>query len=105
MIARQDDDRLAQALELGPHERDGGVGHAIVVEEVAGDEQQIDLVGERPIDDAPQDAATTLAIRELLLGASPDIAIEVDVGRVKDAEGSAGGHGEQHATFRAARIG
>jgi hypothetical protein len=71
-----------------------------VIEEVAGDEQQVDLVRDRAIDDALEDVATALAIRGLLVGSSADVTVEVDVGRVEHAQGSSRGHGGQHATSR-----
>ena len=102
MVAGQDDDRLAKARELGPHEVDGLVGHAVVIEEVAGDQEQIDLIAQRPIDDAPEDAPSALLMRGLLLGVSVAVALEMHVGRVQHSQGASGeGHAEQHAIFPA----
>jgi hypothetical protein len=69
-------------------------------EEVTGDEQQIDLVGQRPIDNALQDVPTALPIRGLLREGSTDVPVEMHVGRMQHAERSARRHGEQHATSR-----
>jgi len=88
MVPGQDDDRLAQPLELGPHEGDGLVGHAVVIEEVAGDQQQVDLVGQRPIDDALEDAPAALVMRDSLSGISAAVAVEMDVGGVKHSQES-----------------
>jgi hypothetical protein len=52
-----------------------------MVEEIASDHDEIDRIGEGPIDDALQDAPAAVA----LLGAS--VAVEMDVGGVQDAQG------------------
>ena len=106
VVAGQDDHRLAQPIELGPHERDGLVGHAVVIEEVAGDQQQIDLVGQGAVDDALEDAPAALEVRGLLLRPSVAVAVEMDVGGVKHASGVVWwGHGQQHATSAPRRRG
>ncbi len=51
-----------------PHEGDHLVGHAVVVEEVAGDQEQIDLVRQGPVDDALEEAPAALLVRGLLAG-------------------------------------
>ncbi len=87
MVPGQDDDRLAQSLELGPHEGDGLVGHAVVIEEVARDQQQVDLIGQRPIDDALEDAPAAHVMRGSLSGIAAAVAVEMDVGGVKHSQG------------------
>src|SRR2546422_5444299 len=87
VVPGQDDDRLAQPLELGPHEGDGLVGHAVVIEEVAGDQQQVDLIGQRPIDDALEDAPAAHVMRGSLSGIAAAVAVEMDVGGVKHSQG------------------
>jgi hypothetical protein len=87
VVPGQDDDRLAKPVELGPHEVDSLVGHAVVIEEVAGDQQQVDLIGQRPIDDALEDAPAALGVRGLLVGIAVAIALEMDVGGVKHSQG------------------
>jgi len=47
----KDDDGLAKPIELFPNEGDGLVGHTVVIEKIAGDQQQIDLIAEGAIDD------------------------------------------------------
>ena len=88
VVPGQDDDRLAKPLELGPHEGNGLVGHAVVIEEVAGDQQQIDRIGQRAIDDALEDAPAALAVHHLLMGVSVAVAVEVDVGGVQHSQGA-----------------
>jgi hypothetical protein len=58
-----------------------------VIEEVAGNQHQIDLVGQRAIDDAPEDAPAALVVGRLL-GRAAAVAVQVHIGGVKDAEGS-----------------
>jgi hypothetical protein len=59
-----------------------------VIEEVARDHQQIDLVTERSIDDPLEDLSLTLAVRGLLRGIAVAIAVEMDVSGVKDSQRS-----------------
>ena len=102
MVAGQDDDRLAQARELGPHEVDGLVRHAVMVEEVARDQEQIDPIAQRPIDDALEDAPSALLMRGLLTPVTVAVALEMHVGRVQHSQGASGqGHALQHAIFPA----
>ena len=89
MVSRKDHHRLAQPVELSPDEGDGLVRRAVVIEEVAGDQHEIDLVGQGAIDDAPEKLPATLVVLGLPAGTAT-VAVEVDVGRVKDAEGSSG---------------
>ena len=99
MVAGQDDNRLVEPIELGVNERDGLVGHAVVIEEVAGDQHQIDVVRQGSIDDAPEGAAMAPVMRRLLLGIAIPIAAEMHVGGVKNAQGSSWRrHDEQYAT-------
>ena len=88
VVPGNDDDRLAKAIELGPNEGDGFVRHAVVIEEVAGDQQQIDPVGQGAIDDAPEDAPAVLAMRGFMLRMSTAVAVEMHVGGVKHSQGS-----------------
>src|SRR6185436_7350699 len=80
--------------ELLPHEGHRGVGHAVVVEEIAGDEHQIDRVRQRPIDDALQDTTAALAMGGLLLGVTTDVTVEMHVSRVEHPERSARWHAD-----------
>jgi hypothetical protein len=88
MVPGQDDDRVAKPAELGLHEGDGLVGHAVVIEEVARDQQQIDVIGQGPIDNALHDTPAALAMRGLLFGIPVAVAVEVHVGGVKHPQGS-----------------
>src|SRR5437660_1441025 len=100
VVSGQDDDRLAKPRELSPHELDGLVGRAVVIEEIAGDQEQVDLVAQRSIDDALERAPFALAVRGLLARVTVAVALEVDIGGVKDSQGpSRRGHDQQHATF------
>ncbi len=90
VVPGQDDDGLGEPVELGLGESDRLVGHAVVIEEVAGDQQQIDAIGEGSIDHAPERAAGALVVRRLLPGISVPIAAEVHVGGVEQAQGSSG---------------
>ena len=99
MVAGQDDDGLAEPAELGLHERHRLVGHAIVIEEVAGDQEEVDAIRQDPIDDAPERVPVALVVRRALLGIAVSVAAEMHVGRVKHAQGASGRwHGEQYAT-------
>ena len=101
MVAGQDDDRLSQPVELGSNEGDGLVGHAVVIEEVAGDQQQIGPVCQRPIDDPPKDGPAALGVRSLLGRTAVAVAVQMHVGGVKNTQGSSGGrHAQEHAIFR-----
>jgi hypothetical protein len=86
VVAGQDHDGLAKAIELGAHEPDRRVVDPVVVEEVTGDRQEIDALGQRAIDDAAEDAPLPVAMRGLLIGAAVRVAAEMDVGGVKNAE-------------------
>ena len=88
VVAGQDDDRLAQPRQLAPHEGDGLVGNPVVIEEIAGDQQQVDLVGQGPIDDARPDASAARAMPGLGGGVAAAVAVEVDVGGVQHAQRS-----------------
>src|SRR5262245_23477033 len=88
VVSGQDDDRLMEARELAAHEIDGLVGYAVVIEEVAGDQEQIDLIMERPVDDALEYAPAALAGRGLLPRSPIAVAFEVDVGGVKHSQGT-----------------
>jgi hypothetical protein len=101
VVARQDDDGPAESRELGPHEVDGIVGHPVVVEEIAGDQQEIDLVDQRAIDDPLEYAPAALLMRGLLSGVSVAVALEVDIGGVQHAYGaSRSGHGSSMPHFQ-----
>jgi hypothetical protein len=94
VVPGQDDDRLAKPIELGPNEGDGLVGHAIVIEEVAGDQQQVDPIRQGSIDDALKAAPAPLAMRGVLRRISISVAVEVHVSGVKHSQGSSRrGHG------------
>jgi hypothetical protein len=75
-------------MELGPNERDGLVGNPVVIEEVARDQQQINLIRQGPIDDALEDTPTVLGVRCLLSRISVAVAVEMHVGGVKHPQGS-----------------
>src|SRR4030095_13720665 len=88
--------RRAQPIELASNERDGLVGGAVVIEEVAGEQHQIDLVGQGSIDDAPEELPAALVVRRLL-GRTAAVAVEGDGGGGKDGGGgSRGGHHPAH---------
>jgi hypothetical protein len=59
-----------------------------VIEQVARDQEQIDPICERPIDDAPEDVPVALEMGRLLGGIAVAIAIEMHVGGVKHSQGS-----------------
>jgi hypothetical protein len=86
VVARQDHHRLAKTVELGAHEPDRFVIDPVVIEEVAGDRQEIDALGQRAIDDGAEDAPLAVAMRGLLIGTPVRVAAEMDVGRVKNAK-------------------
>jgi hypothetical protein len=88
VVAGQDDDRLSEPPELTANEGDRVVGHPVVIEQVAGDQQQVHLVLQRPIDDARPHASAVCVMRGLLGGASVAITVEMNVGRVQHAEGA-----------------
>jgi hypothetical protein len=88
VIAGQDDDRPAESRELAPHELDSLVGHAVVIEQIAGDQQEIDLVAQRPIDDPLEDAPAARLMRGLLAGVAISVTLEVDVGGVQYTQGT-----------------
>jgi len=90
VVPGQDDDRLTEPRELGSHEVDGLVGHAIVVEQVAGDQHQIDVVVQRAIDDALEDTPAPRLMGGLLARVSVAVALEVDVGGVQHSQGAPG---------------
>jgi len=99
MVPGQDDDGLAEPVELGLHERHRLVGHAIVIEEVAGDQEEVDAIRQDPIDDAPERVPVALVMCGPLLGIATPVAAEMHVSRVKEAQGSSGRwHAEQYAT-------
>ena len=99
MVTGQDDDRPVEPPELGVNERDGLVGHAVVIEEVAGDQHQIDVVRQGSIDHAREGVAIAPVMRRLLLGIAVSVAAEMHVGGVKNAQGASWRrHGEQYAT-------
>jgi len=56
-----------------------------VIEEVAGDQEEIDAIRQDPIDDAPERVAVALVMRRPLLGVAIAVAAEMHVGRVKHA--------------------
>ena len=87
MVAGHDDDGPAQPRELAAHELDGLVGDAVVIEQIAGDQQEIDLIAQRAIDDAPEHAPFARAVRRLLAGVTIAIAFEMDVGGVQHSKG------------------
>ena len=87
MVPGQDDDGLAEPAELGLHERHRLVGHAIVIEEIAGDQEEIDAIRQDPIDDAPERVPVALVVRRPLLGIAVSVAAEMHVGGVKHAQG------------------
>jgi hypothetical protein len=104
VVSGKDHDRLAQPVELSPDERDGLVRSPVVIEEVAGDQHQVDLVRQRAIDDTPEELPAALVVLGLPTGTAA-VAVQVHVGSVQNAEGSSGwAHDQQHATFRPARL-
>ena len=90
VVAGQDDDGLMEPAELEAHEGDELVGHAVVIEQVAGDQDQIDSIGQGAIDDAPEREAHSLVVGRLLPGIAVAVAAEMNVGGVQDAEGASG---------------
>src|SRR5206468_2820192 len=99
VVPGQDDDRLSEPRELGAHEVDGLVGHAVVIEQVAGDQHEIGAVAQRAIDDARQDAPDPRLVRGLLARVAVAVALEVDVGGVQHSQGaSRGGHGSSRTS-------
>ena len=88
VVPGQDHDRLVEAIQLRLNERDGLVGHAVVIEEIARDQQQIDPIRQRAIDDAPEDVPATLGVRGLLFWITVAIAGKMDVGGVKHSQGA-----------------
>src|SRR5262249_56717595 len=103
VIAGHDDDGLAKPTDLAADELDQLVGHAVVIEQIAGDQHQVDGVRQRAIDDGAESAASAGLVRRLLSSISIAVAAEMHVCGVEDAERSSRcGHAAQYAT--AARI-
>ena len=77
--------RVGQALELGgdPLHRAARLG--VRVEQVAGDEEEIDLLGEREIDGRPEGCELTLPLRRGLVAQVGVARPEVDVRGVDEA--------------------
>jgi hypothetical protein len=100
VVAGQDHDGLGEPRELAAHERDGIVADAVVIEQIAGDQQEVDLIAQRAVDDAPEHAPLALAVRRLLPSVTVAVALEVDVGGVQHSKRpSRRGHAQQHATI------
>ena len=92
VVARQDDYWLTEPIELPPHKGDHVVGHAIVVEKVTRDQEQIDLVRLGSVDDALEETPALLLVRGLLVGIAVTIAAQMHVGCVKNSQGSVAAH-------------
>ena len=77
---------VGEALELRCHPLDRTAGLGVGVKEVTGDEDEVDLLGERDVDGCPEGRELALPLDGRLLAEVGVAGPEVNVGRVKKAQ-------------------